>query len=221
MQSGDFHTTALLVDDQPLVRRGMKAVLASQGIAVIGEASRAGQGLQLARELRPDVVVLAMDRLGPDGVALTREVCAMPLAPAVLAIAVDGSASALDALLAGARGLLLGDCDPQDLADGIRAAAAGQVALAPSVALGLVQRLRELELERQVRQATGHAAPSLTQRETEVLRLVADGRDNSAIGEALFISAGTVKHHVQAIFAKLGASNRAQAAAQAVRFGLA
>lgn len=211
---------ALLADSNALFRVGLKRLLHALGISVIGEASNGRDALRLAAELRPDVVVIDMELPILSGLEATRLIAELPDAPPVMVLAAAQTTDVLDALLAGARSFLFKDADARMLADGIRRAAAGEATLAPSITISLVERLRELESERRV-ESTHVAAATLTRREQDVLRLVACGRDNNAIGSELYISASTVKHHVAAILDKLGASNRAQAAAEAVRIGLA
>jgi len=211
---------ALLVDDNVLFRVGLRRLLNALGVSVIGEASNGRDGVRLATELRPDVVVMDTDMPIMNGIEATRQIASGPNAPAILILASEETADVLDALLAGAASFLFKHADAAELAHGIKRAAAGESALAPSVAVSLVARLRVLESSRRVETHLS-ASAALTLREREVLRLVADGRDNCAIGQELFISPSTVKNHVAAILHKLGAANRAQAAAQAVRVGLA
>lgn len=220
MSQEELPITALLVDDHALFRVGLRRLLNALGISVVGEASNGRDGVRLAAELRPDVVVMDTDMPIMSGIEATRLITSEPNAPVVLVLASEDSTDVLDSILAGATSFLFKHADAAELAQGIKRAAAGESALAPSVTVRLVSRLRELESARQVE--TQRSAPvSLTLREREVLRLVADGRDNCTIGRELYISSSTVKHHVAAILSKLGASNRAQAAAEAVRIGLA
>lgn len=211
---------ALLVDDYALFRAGLRRALTALGICIVGEASTGRDAVRLAKQLRPDVVVMDPDMPATDGIETTRQIAALPDAPAVLVLADTQSADVLDALLAGARSFLFKDSDAADLAHAIRRAAVGEYALAPSVTRALVERLRALETQR-ARAAPKPCPVDFTGREKQVLMLIAKGRDNASIGSELFISASTAKQHVAAILAKLGASNRAQAAAEAVRFGLA
>lgn len=206
----------LLVDQSEPFRAGLRTALRSLGIAVVGEASSGPGALRLVKEVRPDVVVIDPEMGGID---VTRQIAAMHDAPAVLVLADARTDAVLDALLAGACGCLLKHDEIDAVADGIRLAARGESSLAPSVAGELVKRLRELEKRRRL--AVRDVCPSvLTRREQQVLALLAQGRDNATIGEELFLSSSTVKHHVARILGKLGATSRAQAAAEAARFGL-
>lgn len=212
--------TVLLVDDNALFRRGLGLLLATQGITVVGHASNGRDAVRLAGQLRPDVVVMDTDMPIMDGIQATARIAEGPHAPAVLVLAALTSAAVLDVILAGARGLLLKDAAPEEIAAGVRLAAAGQSALSPAVAGTLVARMRELEDARRS-QAPPHVASPLTAREQHVLQLLAAGLDNLGIGRALSISASTVKHHVASILDKLQVDNRVQAAVEAVRTGLA
>ncbi len=210
---------ALLVDGLAPFRTGLRRALTALGIAVVGEASDGRDAVKLAAELRPDVVVIDAEMPAAEGVDATRLIAGMRDAPAVLLLADVQSNTVLDALLAGACSFLFKDDDVADLADAIRRAACGESSLAPSVTRELVQRLRELEGRHRL--DVRRSCPSvLTTRERQVLRLLAEGRDNVTIGQELYMSASTAKHHVAAILGKLGAKSRAQAAAEAVRFGL-
>lgn len=220
MSQEEMPVTALLVDDHALFRVGLKRLLNALGISVVGEASNGRDGVRLAAELRPDVVVMDTDMPIMCGIEATRLITAQPDAPVVMVLASEESTDVLDAILAGATSYLFKHADATELAQGIKRAAAGESALAPSVTVSLVARLRELEAARRA-EAQRSVPVALTLREREVLRLVADGRDNCTIGRELYISSSTVKNHVAAILNKLGASNRAQAAAEAVRIGLA
>lgn len=211
--------SVLLVDAQALYRVGLRRVLTAMGIAIIGEASNGRDAIRLASELRPDVIVMDTDLPDVSGIEITSSLACLPDAPPVLILTRAQTPDVLDALIAGAHSYLFKTADASELVNGIRRAAIGETTLAPTVARDLVDRLRELESVRCSSVPREHA--KLTQRECDVLRLVAGGRDNQSIGAELYISPSTVKHHVAAILDKLGASNRAQAAAEAVRIGLA
>ncbi|GAA1408970.1 response regulator [Catellatospora coxensis] len=199
----------LLVDDHPIVRAGLRATLeADPGLRVLGEAAGGDEAVRLARELRPDVVLMDL-QLGPgiDGAAATARVRELPEPPRVLILTTyDSDADILRAIEAGAIGYLLKDAEPADLLRALRAAAAGETVLAPSVATRLVSRERAPGI-------------SLTPRETQVLQLVAGGHSNSAIARRLFISEATVKSHLVQVFAKLGVDNRTAATAEGRRRG--
>lgn len=211
--------TALLVDGDPATRRSLKMLLLSQGIAVTGEASNDRDGVRLAGELRPEVVILDTSSAAVDGVASTREITAVADPPAVLVLAAPGTQPPLDALLAGARGFLFADARYDQIAGCVRDVAAGVSAIPPALAARLVARVRELEREeRRARPARDLAG--LSALEVDVLRLLAAGLGNSSIGRELYISSSTAKQHVAAIVDKLGVQNRVQAAVQAARIGL-
>jgi NarL family two-component system response regulator LiaR len=209
----------LLVDDHALFRRGLARMLEAQGVNVVGEAPTGEAGVKLAEELRPDVVVMDLQMPGMGGVAATAEVLKrLPAAQVlVLTISVEQS-QVLDALLAGATGYLLKDAEGAEIVAGIRSAAAGDAMISPRIAGKLVERLREVD-DRTV-DAPEEEDYHLTERESEILRLIASGMDNAAIADQLIISPKTVKNHVASILEKLGLENRIQAAVYAVRRGL-
>jgi DNA-binding NarL/FixJ family response regulator len=207
----------LLVDDHDLFRTGLVNLLSEQGVDVVGEAPNGETALRLVRELAPDVVVMDINMPGISGVDATREITVV--APrtrvVVLTISADG-ADVLDAVMAGACGYLLKDSSVQQLVSGIRAAAAGESLISPQIAAKVLQLLRA--------QAAGWAPevsqPELSDRELDVLRLIANGKDNAEIAQELFISPKTVKNHISNILMKLQIDNRIQAAVYAVRSGL-
>jgi DNA-binding NarL/FixJ family response regulator len=208
----------VLVDDHDLFRTGLVNLLSEQGVHVVGEAPNGETALRLVRDLAPDVVVMDLNMPGISGVDATREITTV--APRtrvlVLTISVDG-ADVVDAVMAGACGYLLKDSSIQQLVAGIRAAAAGESLISPQIAAKVLQLLRATT-------ATGRK-PDVTQadlsdRELEVLKLIAIGKDNAEIAQALFISPKTVKNHISNILMKLQIENRIQAAVYAVRSGL-
>lgn len=210
----------LLADDNLLFRRGLRALLQGAGMDVVGEAADGRSAVRLAFELCPDVVLMDTEMPVLDGIAATALIADAPDPPAVVVLAGARTPAAVDAILAGARCMLLKTAEPAEIVEATRLAAAGQSSLSPVVAGLVVTRMCELERAARARDvAIGER--NLTARESDVLRLLAAGRDNAAIGEELFISPSTVKHHVAAILDKLGVQNRVQAAVAAVRIGLA
>lgn len=207
---------AVLVDESAPFRAGLRRGLTAAGVAIVGEAASGPEAVRLAGELRPDVIV--MDA-GLGGIDATQQIAALRDAPAVLVLAEVGSTSILSTLLAGACGFLFKGADVAQIAEGIRLAARGQSSLAPRAARALVERLRALESDD--RFGALAACPSvLTRLEQDILTLLAQGRNDATIGEELYLSASTVRHHITRILGKLGATSRAQAAAEAARFGL-
>jgi len=209
----------LVVDDQALVRGGFRLILESQpDFEVVGEAENGTQALARVRELRPDVVLMDVRMPVMDGLEATRQLLARRDAPRVLMLTTfDLDEYVYDALRAGASGFLLKDVRPEQLADAVRVVAAGETLLAPVITRRLV--------EQYVRRArpgttTPAALASLTERELEVLRLMAGGRSNAEIARELYLSEATVKSHVTRVFAKLSLRDRAQAVVMAYESGL-
>jgi DNA-binding NarL/FixJ family response regulator len=208
----------LLVDDHDLFRTGLVNLLSEQGVHIAGEAADGETALRLVRELAPDVVVMDLNMPGMSGVEATREIAT--IAPrtrvVVLTISVEDG-DVVNAVMAGACGYLLKDSSIQQLVAGIRAAAAGESLISPQIAAKVLQFLRA--------QTTGAGRAEslraeLTDRELEVLKLIAIGKDNAEIARELFISPKTVKNHISNILMKLQIENRIQAAVYAVRCGI-
>lgn len=200
----------VLADDHPVVRTGLRAMLVGDtDLDVIGEATTPDDAVALAAELAPDVVLMDL-QFGTEqtGADATRRIRALPAPPAVLVLTnYDSDSDILGAVEAGASGYLLKDAPPDELIAAIRAAAAGETALAPAIAGRLLARMRSPQ-------------PSLSARETEVLRLVADGATNNDIAARLHISDATVKSHLVHIYTKLDVSSRTAAVATARDTGL-
>ncbi|MBF9132324.1 response regulator transcription factor [Plantactinospora sp. S1510] len=206
-------TRVLLADDQPDVRSGFRLVLDSQpDITVVGEATDGTTALELARSLRPDVVLTDIRMPGIDGLELTRLLT--EAGQRVVVVTTFDLDEYVDAALRnGACGFLLKRSGPALLIEGVRAAMAGDALISPQVTVRLLRAATRAERP---------PVPNpLTNRETEIVRLVAQGLTNAQIGAELFISAGTAKTHVANIQAKLGLNNRVGMAAWAWRAGLA
>jgi DNA-binding NarL/FixJ family response regulator len=202
----------LIADDHSVVRQGLRMFLGLDAeLEVIGEATNGEEAVKLAHELRPDVVL--MDMLMPlmDGVTATGKIRAeLPDTEVIALTSVLDDGTVVGAVKAGAIGYLLKDTQADELCRAIKAAAAGQVQLSPQAAARLVREVRVPEAP----------APGLTERETEVLRLLAQGKANKEIAHSLSIGEKTVKTHVSAILGKLGAQSRTQAALYAAQTGL-
>jgi DNA-binding NarL/FixJ family response regulator len=200
----------LLVDDHPVVRVGLRGMLAAApDIEVVGEAGSGNEAVVLAGTLAPDVVLMDLRMPEVDGVTATERIRAVrPETRVVVLTTYDTDTDILRAIEAGAAGYLLKDASLDTLADAVRAAARGETVLAPPVAARLVDRMRT---------PTGE---TLTPRETEVLALVARGLSNADIGRRLYIGGATVKTHLLRIFAKLDVNDRTAAVTVAMSRGL-
>ncbi len=204
---------ALVVDDHPVVRAGLVALLdAAADIQVVGTASSGETAVELAAELLPDVVLMDLRMSGIDGDQATAQILAGGQETRVIILTTyENDDAILRAISAGASGYLLKAAPEEELLAGIRAVAAGEVALAPSVSRLLVQRAAA---------AAAAAPPALSPRELEVLALVAEGLSNRAIGERLFVGEATVKTHLLHAFVKLGVDDRTRAVTKAMELGL-
>jgi DNA-binding NarL/FixJ family response regulator len=216
-------TSVLLVDDQPLLRAGFRMVIESQDdLTVVGEAGDGAEAVRLAAELDPDVVLMDVRMPGVDGIEATRQIVADAGRSRVLILTTfDLDEYAFAGLRAGASGFLLKDVAPVDLLTGIRAVAAGDAVVAPSV----TRRLLDSFAHRLPQSAPAFGkldatlAP-LTAREREVLEELARGLSNAEIAEHLVLSEATVKTHVGRILAKLGLRDRVQVVVFAYEIGL-
>lgn len=208
----------VLVDDHAVVRHGLRAALEAAGITVAAEAADVEGGWRKVVVHRPAVAVVDL-RLGPaSGLELVRRVRRSDLPTRTLVLTVSGVADdLLRAVLAGAAGYVLKDAAPSDVADAVRTTATGGTVVSPGVAGALLAAVRERD---RAPAAVPVGEHDLSPRELDVLRLLADGEDNRAIGRALWISPHTVKHHVTSVVAKLGARGRTDAAVTAARRGL-
>ncbi|NLG72436.1 MAG: response regulator transcription factor [Chloroflexi bacterium] len=203
----------LLVEDQTLMRQGLKTILNLEpGMQVIAEAEDGAAGLRLALELRPDIVLMDVQMPGMSGVEATQAVCAAwPQARVIILTTFDREDYVYQGIRAGAVGFLLKDTPAEELVATIRRVHAGEPFIQPEIASRM---LRELV------QPQASPREPLTEREREVLVLLAQGLSNKAIAERLVLTEGTVKNHVSNILGKLQAENRTQAAEIARRYGL-
>jgi DNA-binding NarL/FixJ family response regulator len=212
-------TRIVVVDDQDVVRTAFEVLLGTQpDFAVVGSARDGTQALRLCRELRPDVVLMDIRMPGMDGIEATRHLVAGAQPPRVLILTTfDLDEHVYDALDAGASGFLLKDATAERLFDAVRVVAAGQALLAPTVTRRLVAEFARIRARRREPLA---ALLTLTARETEVLRLIAEGLSNPEIAARLTVGEETVKSHVSRILAKLSLRDRTQAVVVAYESGL-
>jgi DNA-binding NarL/FixJ family response regulator len=208
----------LLADDQELVRSGFRLILdLAEGIEVVGEAGDGQQAVRLAKELRPDVVLMDVRMPGLDGIEATRRLGQAGVEARVLVLTTfDLDEYVYAAVRAGASGFLLKDAPREQLVTAVRTVARGEALLAPAI----TQRLIERFLNRPTPARTAPALAELSARELEVLRLLARGMSNAEIAAALFVGEATVKTHVARVFAKLDLRDRVQAVVFAYESGL-
>ena len=199
----------LIVDDHPVFREGLRAVLSTEDdLAVVGEAGTGEDAVRLADEMHPDVVLMDLRLPGIDGVAATSRIVAGSAARVLVLTTYDSDSDVVPAIEAGATGYLLKDSPREDLFRAVRAASRGESVLASSVATRLMSQLRS------------PAPDALSDRELEVLSLIAQGHTNRSAAAQLFISEATVKTHLLHIYAKLDVNDRAAAVATAYDRGL-
>ena len=208
----------LIVDDHDLFRTGLRNLLEEQGVTVVGEASSGGEAVKIVRELAPDVVVMDLNMPGMGGVEATRHIAGVaPLTRVVMLTISDQDSDVMDAILSGACGYLLKDASIQELMTGIEAAARGESLISPTIAAKVLQRVRATSTQPEIADTI---RSELSDREIEVLKLIANGKDNALIAAELHISPKTVKNHISNILMKLQIDNRIQAAVYAVRSGI-
>jgi DNA-binding NarL/FixJ family response regulator len=208
----------LIVDDHDLFRTGLRNLLEEKAVHVVGEAATGADAVRIVREIAPDVVVMDLNMPGMGGVEATRHITtAAPLTRVVMLTISDQDSDVIDAILAGACGYLLKDASIDELIAGIEAAARGESLISPTIAAKVLQRIRSTSTQPEY-ESTIRA--ELSDREIEVLKLIANGKDNAVIAAELHISPKTVKNHISNILMKLQIDNRIQAAVYAVRSGI-
>lgn len=209
-------TTVVIVDDQELIRTGFRMVLEAAGIEVLGEAADGSEAIERVGSLKPDVVLMDVRMPGMNGIDATRELTALYDSRVLILTMFDLDDYVYGALRAGASGFLLKDAPREDLLAAIEVVARGEALLAPSV----TRRLIEEFAKRPSGPQEGKRLDLLTERESEVLKLVARGLSNSEIAEALVVSEATVKTHVAHILTKLDLRDRVQAVVLAYELGI-
>jgi two-component system, NarL family, response regulator LiaR len=211
----ELNIKVLLVDDHEMVRIGLAAVLGTEeGIEVVGEASNGHDGIRLATEYRPDVVLMDLVMEGMDGIETTRKLLQLyPDCKVIVLTSFLDDEKMYPVIEAGAFSYLLKTSRASEIAQAIRAAAKGQSILESQVASKIMNRFRQPK-------PVNEPHEELTEREMEVLRLIAAGKSNQETADALFIGLKTVKFHVTNVLAKLGVEDRTQAAIYAFKHGL-
>jgi DNA-binding NarL/FixJ family response regulator len=215
-QESNGHTIrVLVVDDHQFFRRGLCDILAEQGLDVAGEAGSGEEAVALAGRLAPDVVVMDLRLPGISGIEAARRLSLATPQTRVLMLTISADENDVtQAVVAGACGYLLKDASIESIVNGIRAAAAGESLISPRIATKLLDQIRSRDMP------PDEDGAELTERELEVLQLMAAGKDNPEIAAELFISPRTVKNHISNILHKLQIENRIQAAVYAVRKGI-
>lgn len=207
----------LIADDHPLVREGVRALLASvSDMAIVGEAANGEEAIARAAELQPDVILMDLHMPGINGIEATRQVLQInPHIEILVLTMLEDDDSVFAAMRAGARGYLLKGADQAEVLRAITAVTHGEAIFSPPIAQRLMQYFANMHPV-----LPSHAFPDLTEREREILSLIAVGRTNAEIAEEFVISSKTVSNHVSNIFSKLQVVDRAQAALRARQAGL-
>jgi len=201
-----------------LFRTGLRNLLEEQGVAIVGEAETGTDALRQVQELAPDVVVMDLNMPGISGVEATRQISMIAPLTRVLVLTIsEQDGDVMDAIMAGACGYLLKDASIAELMAGINAAAVGESLVSPSIATKVLQRVRAAGASQR---DANLIESQLSDREIQVLKLIANGKDNAMIAADLHISPKTVKNHISNILMKLQIDNRIQAAVYAVRSGI-
>ncbi len=206
----------LLADDHRMLREGLRRSLTEEGFEIVGEAENGEQAVALARDLRPDIVLMDVSMPEMDGVEATRIIRADDTGSQVIMLTMHADKEVLaDAIRAGASGYLVKDCSTEEVAEAVRLAVKGDTALSPQLAATMLDEVRRLDVPE-----TAEEDRVVTKREEEVLQLIADGCSTPEVAEQLYISQKTVKNHLASIYQKLDARDRTQAVLQAVRMGI-
>jgi DNA-binding NarL/FixJ family response regulator len=200
-------TTVLLADDHRMLREGLRRSLEEHGLKVLGEAADGKQAVELALELGPDVVLMDLSMPALDGIAATRLIRQRAPETQVVILTMHSDDDSLTrAIRAGAAGYLVKDCSTDEIVDAIEKVASGEVTLSPELAASMLEE--------------DAGAPVISDREKEVLQLIADGLSPTELAARLYISVKTVKNHLTSIYQKLDSRDRTQAVVRAVRMGI-
>jgi DNA-binding NarL/FixJ family response regulator len=212
----------LIVDDSDIVRRGLTTIVdTADGFQVVGTATDGRDALTVAGRLKPDLILMDIRMPGLDGLAATRQLMAFETPPRIVILTTFNDDEYIaEAVAAGAAGFMLKDAPPEQLLRALRAAADGMAMLDPAVTMQVMTQAAQSRVGPQLSDEEDQLVATLTEREREVLTLLGNGMSNADIGASLFMTEGTVKGHVSAIFAKLRVTNRVQAARMAFRAGL-
>jgi two-component system, NarL family, response regulator LiaR len=213
-------TRILLCDDHAMFRQGLRSILETErDFRVIGEAASGREAVRYALETRPDVILMDIQMPELDGVAAAKEILAEQEGARIIILTMYRQDTyVFEAIKVGARGYLLKDADASDLIDAIRRVADGETLLSAELAASILSEFRKVK---ELPQHPEHRLSELTEREAELLRLLAQGASNQEIADALEVSEKTVRNRLSEIFAKLRLNNRTQAALYALRQGIA
>lgn len=209
----------MIADDHKLFREGIKALLAvTDDIEVVGEAEDGETAVKQCLELQPDIVLMDINMPGLNGIQATRQILEKgPQTRIVMLTMLEDDASVFNAMRAGARGYLLKGAAPEEVLSVIRAVAEGQALFGPAIATRLMNYFKEVGAKPAI---SGAPFPELTERELEILRLIAQGLNNQELAQKLVLSPKTVRNHITSIFSKLQVADRAQAIVRAREAGL-
>lgn len=206
----------LLADDHRMLREGLRRSLTDEGFDVIGEASDGAEAVEMASNLKPDVVLMDVTMPDVDGVEATRRLSVShPEIPVVMLTMHADESVIAEAMRAGASGYLVKDCSTDEIAQTLREAASPDTAMSSGLANAMLQEVRRIDPE-----PAEESDRIVTKREVEVLQLIADGCSTQEVADSLYISQKTVKNHLASIYQKLDARDRTQAVLQAVRMGI-
>lgn len=206
----------LLADDHRMLREGLRRSMTEAGFDVVGEARDGVEAVSLASDLRPDVVLMDVTMPNCDGVEACRQLTESGVAARVVMLTMHADQTVLaNAIRAGAIGYLTKDCSTREIAEAVRTAATGDTVISPQLARSMLEEVRRLDEPRAMEEQR-----VVSEREEEVLQLIANGCSTPEVAEALYISQKTVKNHLASIYQKLDARDRTQAVLRAVRLGI-